>query len=304
VGIWAWRANFANQKGEEMGFLGISPGDELTDTLRDVFGANIVRVPEERIKPLAVVAAQGDKASWLGSLSEILVGKARLPITPSSGRVASLSGKQSKKVDFKFGLGIMQNFLGAFGVPSVGIDVAFKNASEVAFSFNDVVRWYVDRLELGSVLQNQYVDMTQPSAVGFFGDPPPWELLLIDSTITSSDFTISVDSSSHNDVQIDLGAIQQIVDKASVGMSVSLAAGRVLSFKGPTHLAFAFTCIQLYLNAQGKISVLSPDDEKRQLAEARGAGGAEQRVLISPPRIVLGPKRSMIEWNEWPRGND
>lgn len=286
-----------------VGFFGLSDGDPLVTTLRDVFAANIVRVPEQRIKPLSVVAGYGKKSAFRGSLAELLVGRPHIGVSPAASSMASLSGKRSKKIRIDFGLQILSSVLEGFHIPATGIENAFEGATEVSFSFNNVVRQSIDKGELGSALQGHRLDLAHPSAAIFFGDDR-WDLLIIDSTITSSDFSIAVDRSSSNEFKINLGLIQQIVDKANVGVSVSVVADRVLSFKGPEHLTFGFTCVRLFLKDDGKISLLAEVPQQHQLATTETAGGASRLIHVSPSRVLLNPQPAMITWDEWPNSNE
>src|SRR5436189_4508932 len=59
-----------------LGFLGLCSGDPVVDTLRDVFDANILRIPEERFQPLTVLAAHGETVSFRGALAPLIAGAA------------------------------------------------------------------------------------------------------------------------------------------------------------------------------------------------------------------------------------
>jgi hypothetical protein len=282
-----------------MGFFRLSTGDPITELLTNLLNANIVRVPEARIKPLAVVAAHGDKTAWRGSLSELLVGNPALAVAAATSPMAALSGKQSKDIDFDFGLDILKSFLAGFGIPPVGLEAGFKGATKTSFSFNDVAREFIDKDELGSALTGKQLVVGNPAAAIFLGDDP-WDLLLIDSIIASSDFTMSVEDANSSTFKVDIGVIQEIVGKANAGVSVSLAASRVVSFKGPVRLTFAFTCVKLYSDEQGKLTVVDEDLRRRELAAHTGAGGARRVVRASPERVRLTNKEAMVDWDAWP----
>ena len=283
-----------------MGLLSwIGGGDPFADTLRGLFGANIVRMPEEGIQPLAVVAARGDQAAWRGALSELLVGTPPIPLQPSDNVAALISGKQSRRVSLDVGLDILKSVLAGFQLPSAGIDAAFEGASEVSFSFNDVTRRRIDINELGSILRDVKIDNTHPAASIFFG-PTAWDLLIIDSVITSNSFSFSVETARSSTFRIDLGPIQELIGEVNAGVSTSVAAERVVSFKGPKRLTFAFTCVRLYLRDRGDIAVIYQDETQRQLADAEGAGGAQQLVMQPPPHVLLSRTPAMIDWDPWP----
>ena len=282
-----------------MGFFGLCEGDPVVSTLRDVFGANIVRVPERRIQPLSVVAGRGDKSAFRGKLAELLVGKSPIALTPTPSPMTSVTGKRSREVNVDFGLDILSSVLKGFNIPSTGVELAFEGATEVSFAFGGVTRQFIDKGELGSALQGKRLDRTQPAAALFFGDDP-WELLIIDSAITSDNFTIAVEQTRSTNFKINIGLIQQIVDKADVGVAVSVAADRVLTFKGPEALTFAFTCVPLHLDGQGLISTIGEDERERQLAAARATSQSGRLAHVVPASVLLNRTPSMIEWDAWP----
>ncbi|HET9983364.1 MAG TPA: hypothetical protein VFQ38_07245 [Longimicrobiales bacterium] len=106
--------------------LPLCSNDPLVKTLQDVFGANIVRVPEERIRPVVVLASDGKKTSFRGELAPLLVGGAPIDVPVAESQMASVSGKRSKSVDLGLGLKILGGFLQALGVPSAGIGAQFR----------------------------------------------------------------------------------------------------------------------------------------------------------------------------------
>jgi hypothetical protein len=275
-----------------MSFLGLCSGDPVVDTLREVFGANIVRVPEERIKPLVVLGSHGKRTSFRGrTIGLLLKGTPSVDIPVSESTMSAVSGKRSNSVDIKFGLSVLSSVLEGFNLPATGIEEKFQGATEVSFSFSDVARQFIDKGELGLALKGCALDRLQPAAAIFFGEDP-WDCLLIDSTIASSDFNIEVHKASSNDFKLDVGAIQAIVDKAGVGVKVSATSKSSVTFKGPKRLSFAFSCVRLFVNEGGRIQLLEEDSLKRQLQAAGGATMVEQ---IVPPRVLITQEPAMID---------
>lgn len=211
--------------------------------------------------------------------------------------MAGLSGKHSRRVSFEFGFKILDNFLGAFGVPSAGIDAAFEGAAEVSFSFANVRRSYVDKNVLGNLLRDHRVDAKNPAARIYFGRNP-WSPLVIDSTIESSNFTFRVERSSRRDFKVDLGAIQQVIDAAKVGVKVGAVSARTVTFKGRQHLTFAFTCVRMYLDPKGRITSLPDEPSSHRLQALAGAGQPEHEIRPGPVRVLLHPSPAMLSWDD------
>jgi hypothetical protein len=278
-----------------VGVFGLCNGDPLVKTLRDVFGANIVRVPEERIRPVSALAVHDGKCVFRGDLSALLEGAVPPELSPlpaHTSTMAELSGKRSRSVDLDLGLKILEGFLGAFGIPSAGVTTSFKGAKEVSFSFGNVQRLWIDNNLLGRALTGHKVSAQNPAAAIYFGDDP-WKLVAVDSVIASSNFTISVDRSSSKDFQLDVPAIEKVVGEAKVGVKVSSTASTQLTFKGREHLTFAFTAVRLYLDADRRIASIPPESNLFMLDTVP----PEAELLPSPDRVLLTKDPAMIEWD-------
>ncbi len=282
-----------------MSFLGLCDGDPLVETLTEVFGANIVRIPEERIQPISVLTSYDGKSAFRGALAPMLVGDPSITVPITTLQMSDVSGKRSRRVDFDLGLTILEGFLKGFGIPSAGIGLKLKGASEVSFTFKDVLRAFVDINLLGRVLTGRTVDKKSPAASIFFQDGK-YTFLVIDSVITSSDFAISVDKTSDQGFKLDVPAIQNIVSEAKLGVSVSTTSGYDLVFKGSKHLGFAFSCVRLYLDSNGTITAMPPEPEVPALNIAldRLNMPGHHKVHYSPDRIMLSEKSGMLSWDQ------
>lgn len=283
--------------------LALCSGDPLVDTLRDVFGANIVRVPETRVRPLAVVASDGRRASFrTTSIRNLLEGAPDLAVEPAASGMASLTGRRSRSIELGLGLRILDGFLRGFGIPSAGIEASLSGATEVAFSFGDVVRSYVDIGALGAALAGKRVDRVNPAAAIFFADDEEraHAFLVIDSTIASSEFTLSVERAGEAAFRVDLPTIQQVVERADAGVEVRSESGREITFSGDRRLAFAFSCVRLDLDpASGRIASMPPAGDVPALERALGRDAAGEADASAPARgRVLFGAPAMFEWDD------
>lgn len=278
--------------------LPLCKSDPLVDTLKDVFGANIVRVPEERIRPLTVLASDGSRTSFRGALAPALVGAEALDVPVDDSTMANVSGKRSSSVKLDLGLKILGGFLAALHIPSAGIEAQLEGAKQVSFSFQDVKRLYVDPTALGHQLSGRVVDRQNPAVSIFFGDD--WTFLVVDSAITSRDFSINVEKAATQGFRVDVPTIQQIVSEANAGVQVQSTSGTDLVFKGDAYLTFAFTCVRLFLDADGRIDAMPPADDVPPLTRGRGAVAPGHVVRRTPDRVVLTAKPAMLDL-EMPR---
>lgn len=273
-----------------MAWLKLCDGDPLVKTLSEVFHANIIRVPEERLQPLSTLAAKGDKLVYRGTLADLLAGVPPPEIASPSlltGAMADVQGKRSRKVDANLGLEIMRGFLRGFaGAASLGVAEHFSGALEVSFSFNEVSRVYVDPARVGKLLAGRKLDLQNGVVASFLSDDP-WDCLVIDSIVTSRDFTIRVERQSGSEFRLDIPAIESLLSKANAKVSVSNTSSKALTFKGPKALAFAFTCQPLILDQNGVIQQLPPDSERRAF-ERDG----------SPAKYLISQRPAMLDWIE------
>ena len=286
-----------------MSFLKLCKNDKLVSFLRDVFGTNIIRVPEERYRPLTVLAARGGKASFRGKLERLFIESYTFPddfVKPS--QLPNLSGNKTKSIDINLGFKIMDGFLKGLGIPGASIKNSFSGASKVSFSFEDVKRWYIDTNALGRMIIDKKVNPNNPAASIFFGDDA-YPFLILDSIITSRDFTISVEESESSDFSLDINSIKNIVEEAGVSVSVDTISKFDLTFKGNKDLAFAFSLVRFSIEDDGTIKEILTEGEdlsvdykmitKNMISD--DSIDESPTVLYSPDRILLTSSPSMIE---------
>jgi hypothetical protein len=254
-----------------MAFLGLCSDDFLITTLRDVFGANPVRVPEMRLAPLVVLASNGRTTSFRGSLAPLLRGAPAFDIDVARSRTANLSGRRSRQVKAEVGLEILEGFLSGMGLPSAAVAAKFAGAKTVSFSFEDVQRVWVDPAIVGLQLSNKVIDAAQPAATIFLDGTH--QFLIVDSTIQSRDFNIKVESASNGGFSLDVPAIQEMVGKVNTALQVSNASSTDITFKGESYLSFAFSCLRLNVDANGKVTSMPPAGNVPTLAGASAAAG-------------------------------
>jgi len=268
-----------------MPFFNLCPDDPLVKTLQSVFNANIVRIPEARIQPFTAIALTKGKPRFWGALGALLEGPvATDSLTILESRMADVSGKRSKSVDINVGLKILDGFLSGFGVPAAGVAANFKGAEKVSFSFQQVMRYYVAPAEAGAWISGRALNK-QNAATGIFFDDEAG-LMLIDSVITSKDFSISVDKSDSLDFALNIPAIEQIIGNAKTSVKVASGSKLAISFEGDAPLTFAFTCLNCQIDAAGRISLKPSAGNVHFFAPS----AFEHQMIYRQP--------GMLEWEE------
>jgi hypothetical protein len=274
--------------------LPLCDGDPIVNTLREVFHANIIRVPEERFAPLTVLAADGSAVSFRGGLRNLIKGDSPAFPDPADSLMTTISGQKTRSMDLSLGLQILDGFLKGLGAGSAGIDTKFKTVQKVTYSFANVVRKWVDDGAVGRLLIDRVIDKQNPAAAIFFGSGQ-YAFLVLDSVITSSEFTIAVDKTSSGSFSFDLPGIQNIIGKSSTAVSVSTATGYELTFTGQKQLAFAFSCVQFRLDPAGTIQAMFPDDQAREPAGFMAFSGSEHEFRHNPGHVLLSRKPALVD---------
>jgi hypothetical protein len=117
---------------------------------------------------------------------------------------------------------------------------------------------------------------------------------VIDSIITSSQFTISITKDRAASFAIDMPTIEAIVGSTDAKMKVSSAGMRQLTFRGPEALTFAFTTVHLFVDDNGVILATPPGTDSVVLSLA-----ADDRMLTyGLDHVELCDAPAMVEWDE------
>jgi len=273
--------------------LGLCKRDPIVDTLRNVFHANIVAVPESRIQPLVIVAANRQATSFRGRILPLLK-KPTTYVDPQiqTSAMPSISGTRTRQVSLDMGLEVLGNFLKGFGVPAIGLSAAFTGATKVSFSFDKVARLFVDVGELGEHVTGSVLERNNPSAEIFFKADNPFKCYILDSAITSEDFTFQVEQSTSTDFKLSLPTISEIVSKANAGVTVSGSSTLAVTFTGNRPLGFAFSCLLATFDAAGRIRTLEPGGDIPILESVRG--DEDTAIAHTPDHVLLSRDPAML----------
>ncbi|HYW47572.1 MAG TPA: hypothetical protein VE959_32180 [Bryobacteraceae bacterium] len=147
--------------------------------------------------------------------------------------------------------------------------------------------------ELGEHVVGSVLNRQSPSASIFFQQDRPFQCYILDSAITSRDFSISVEKSNKAGFKVDVPAISQIVTKANANISVSSASSLSVTFKGDRQLGFAFSCVRASFDDTGKFTSLEPGGVIPNL-EALGPIDPDRMVAHTPDHVLLTRDPMMI----------
>jgi len=235
-----------------MSFLNLCNDDPLLKVLKDALKANPIRIPEERIKPLIVLSKQGNNNKFIGDIKNLLENNTHVDIPIENSQMADISSTRSKKIDASLGLQVLDNFLKGFGSKAASIEFAFNGAKTISFSFDNVQRQYIDLGTLGKVLVQKKVDISNPVIQNFIEEKS--ECIILDSVITSNNFSIRVEDEYSTGFSFNIPEINKVLSSLNNDIKVSSSSSLEITFNGSKQLAFAFTCLLVNIDDEGHIS--------------------------------------------------
>jgi hypothetical protein len=268
-----------------MSLISLCREDPLVSLVHELYGANMVRVPDARVRPLSVVVHRNGRSFFRGSLLPLLSDARPLGLQSEETLLTDISGRRSRRVTLDLGLHILRGFLSGFGLPHAGLEVGLNDAAYLAFAFPAARRRALDVNALGWALAERRLDRANPAAAILFADGPAYELLLVDSVITSRQIAIVIGGAKGRRVNVDLAALRQAL--AELGGSAEAGAdGEIeLILTSKAELTFAFSCVRLCLDAEGQIASIPPDHSTRTLSE----------IAPAPARLSAGP--GLLVWD-------
>lgn len=242
-----------------MSLLKLCNNDPLVELMRKTFGANPVRVPDDRIQPLAVFGVNGDNKQYLGMINKLLSGDTGPEVITSKSQLANVSSSSSKKVSADLGLKVMDGFLSGLGKNSLGISASFKGATKVSFSFNNVHRISVDIIALMGSFGKFKADIANPVTKAFIDGS--MQCILVTGIIVSNNFTMKVEESEDDKFALDIPEIQGLISSKGNKVQIKGNSATEIAFKGDKELPFAFEAIKLLISFDGSIDLDEEPDK-------------------------------------------
>lgn len=277
-----------------MSAISLCREDPLVSLVHDLFGANIVRVPDARVRPLSVVVHRAGRSFFRGSLLPLLADASPLGVQPVESLLTDISGRRSRRVSLDLGVHILRGFLKGFGMPSADLSTGLGDAAYLSFSFPAVRRTALDVNALGWALAGRRIDRRNPAAAILF-EQPRYELLLIDSVLTSRQIAVVVSGARGQRLNVDLDALRQIVADLGGSVGASNDNNVELTLESKAELTFAFSCVRLFFDEEGQIGSIPPDHSRHTL----GAAELIEALLVrpAPERYLLSAQPSLLVWD-------
>jgi hypothetical protein len=215
----------------------------------------------------------------------------------TDGAVANLNVRRTTAIAITLGVKVLEGFLQTYNVPT-GVDSAFRSAKTASFSFGNVIRRYIDPAVIGEALKNHKLDRLHLSNQGVIKGEH--QLHVIDSVITSNEFSIAVEGEQNAECRIDVSLIQELLKQTRDHLTVQSTSSSMVSFVGEKRLPFAFSCVRFYLGKNGRICSLDPSQAPMILGDEAGSAQRTRRVIPSPARVLLHNDPGLFSFDEDP----
>lgn len=229
--------------------------DPIQRIIKDNLHAQAVRVPNEEVIPLTIIENKNGTTKKRGSLVNILFDKSSFDLSDKDFEkkyMSNLSGQKTNKASIDIGLKILEGFLQGFGFNiSSGLSVEFSGISTISFSFENVYKVFIDNGLLGEKLQKQRIDKHNPSSAIYFGKSKS-ELVVIDSIITSNNFTVNIEDTDTTMTKFNIDKIKNLL-QLGVDLKIEETDKTSIRFKREKALPFAFTCLKIDIDNEGRI---------------------------------------------------
>jgi len=255
-------------------------------TFLNRFGYNVVKLPRAGIEPLDVIG-RDDTTQWLGPLASVWTSTVPVPTPLPPRPAAPVNGQKTDQLQASFGLKILSSTLAAFGATVPSLDVAYRRARTVQFSYANVTSTVVPPLEAGNYLTAGTLNSDNPVVRHYFTDEDPQAFLIVD-VLKSDSLTVSASDERGVEIGLDVPAIQELVG-ASVSVKPSGSSTSTLTFSGPVPVTFGFIVDEIeYDGTRWSLRGAAPSGGLAfAVPGAQGHANAGSGVVTEAP-ILLG----------------
>lgn len=216
-------------------------GDKSVKTLNSK-GYNVVKLPRAGIEPMDVLGKDDQATEWLGPLADVWQTTVALP-TASTAVATDISGQESNSLDLSVGLKMLGNILSAFGASTPSLDLAYKSAKTLQFTYGNVTSTTVRPLQAGNYLAGGTLNTANPLVKHYMLDDEA-EAYLIFDVLKSNEISVVATDQHGADLKVDLGVVQSMVG-AKVGLSSGGSGGTKLTYRGAVPVTFAFRAFEI-----------------------------------------------------------
>ena len=265
--------------------------DPFLQQLHSTFNATPVIPPSSRdIDLLFLISHRGQKTTSLGPLAEVLHPGVS-PLSPStvSSEIAQIAINKTSDFSLELGFQILPEVFKGFNLDMEPVKGAFEGGKELSFAFLNVRRVRVFPVTLGSALMHQRINTDHPSIKNILSKKG---LYLVTSLIQSNEFSLTLNKTRNAEVNFE-AAVQQLAD-ANFTIDSNRSSDFSITHKGSEYLTFAFSCVELEVEKDGKMSI------NREVTWKKGEDEDGQATESQDPEIsFMNPKLpAILAWDK------
>ena len=207
-------------------------------TFLNKFGYNVIRLPRTGIEPMDVIGREDHAMQLLGPIASVWNSSGPEPQPGPPHPAVAINGQRTDGFDLSFGLSLLASTLAMFGASAPSLNLAFKNARAVQFTYANVTSISVPPFSAGNYLAAGTLRTDNPVVRNFFGGGNARAYLILD-VLKSDSITVTATDAYGAEVGIDLPHIEGIAD-AKIGVKPSGSANSTVTFTGPVAVTFGF----------------------------------------------------------------
>ncbi len=247
-------------------------------------GYNVVKLPRAGIEPMDILGKDNKATEWLGALASVWNTTVPLP-TASTAPALDISGQESNSLDLSLGLKMLGNVLAAFGASTPSLDLAYKKARTLQFTFGNVNSTTVQPLQAGNYLAGGVLNTGNPVVRHYMLEDEADAFLIFD-VLKSNEISVVATDEHGVGVTVDAGVIQGMVG-AKVGVKAAGSSTTKLTYTGTVPVTFAFRAFEISFN-QGAWQLQGTKSDELSFAATVG-GTAEpvgDPIMLRPAGLI------------------
>lgn len=271
-----------------MPFFSFCRSDPLLDFIRATYGAIPLKVPDERFKPLTLIAVQDRKARYLGTLEELVTNPGWVAPKASTAELADVSTKLSQEVGWDVAAGLLAPFLSTMlETDLTPIDASLKAAAKecegVRIAIGRARRAQLNPLGLARSIGPKThrlpsnIDHDLARAGGA-------SLYIVDGVLSARELTMELGGTNASKAAATLEA--KLAAKVKADRLLRSTSKLVIS--GTSRTPFAFTCLRIEVDQHRYVSQLALEEANLKL----GATSIAKMPLVD--HVELGAAHELI----------
>ncbi|MBD2358340.1 hypothetical protein H6G41_27645 [Tolypothrix sp. FACHB-123] len=225
--------------------------DQAIDHLNQL-GYNAIKLPREGITPLTILSR--DSKTGISSIYANITDIVADPMPPlpqvfTNLQAGTISGLRTNKLEFNFGISILNNLLSALGGKSAGIKSVFGKASAIEFEYENVLYDTVMPAAVSKFLR-QSQPLIDEDFIAQFNEEG--EAYIIIDVLKSNSFGIRLYQDNVQGIDINIDAVKNVIGLDSK-ISVEKKGDTKISFNGSQSLGFGFKACPIWIETVGGV---------------------------------------------------